>query len=140
MQTFVPYGSPYTLPIPANATPSAVTTAPGVNYPDVSGGGLTTLANATSDFALRFVGENPVMVADASRLARACRTVQPEAAVLCTCELFRDPAAACRAFAQLQGDCLAASAPCHVHVGMCVFVSSAVGTPWQTRLDFRCCQ
>ena len=56
-QTFVPYGSPYTLPIPKNATPSAVKTVPGVNYPDVSSGGLMTLANATTNFALRFVGE-----------------------------------------------------------------------------------
>jgi len=75
VQTFVPYGSPYTLPIPVNATPSAVTTAPGVNFPDVSSGGLMTLANATSDFALRFVGEGPMEAAlDASHAAtRAAR-------------------------------------------------------------------
>jgi len=52
-QTFVPYGSPYATPIPANATPTAVTAAPNVNYPDVSSGGDMTLANATNNFALR---------------------------------------------------------------------------------------
>ena len=65
MQTFVPfiddqsapYGSPNKLPIPGNATPTASTTTPGVNFPDVSSGGLMALANATTNFALRFVGE-----------------------------------------------------------------------------------
>ena len=69
-QTFVPYGSPYTLPIPTNATPRAVTTAPSVNYPDVSSGGLMTLANATSNFALRFVGEADAMTAECHCLTR----------------------------------------------------------------------
>ena len=64
VQTFVPYNSPYTLPIPANARPTAVTTAPGINYPDVSSGGLMTLANATTNFALRFVGVSPAMSAE----------------------------------------------------------------------------
>jgi len=58
MQTFVPYGSPYTMPIPQDARPSAVTSASSVNYPDVSSGGVMALANATTDFALRFVGES----------------------------------------------------------------------------------
>ena len=57
MQTFVPYGSPYTQPIPRDAKPTAVTTAPSVNYPQASSGGVMDLANATADFALRFVGE-----------------------------------------------------------------------------------
>ena len=56
MQTFVPYSRPYALPLPLVA-PTAVTSAPDVNYPDVSGGGLMALANATNNFALRFVGE-----------------------------------------------------------------------------------
>jgi len=63
-QTFVPYGSPYTLPIPLDARPSAVTTVSSVNYTDVSSGGLMTLANATTDFALRFVGEAHALNAD----------------------------------------------------------------------------
>jgi len=54
---FKPYNSPYATPIPANATPTAVTAAPNVNYPDVSSGGVMALANATNNFALRFVGE-----------------------------------------------------------------------------------
>jgi len=59
-QTFVPYGSPYMLPIPQDARPSAVTTATSVNYPDVSSGGLMTLANATTDFALRLGEYHPM--------------------------------------------------------------------------------
>ena len=65
MQTFVPYSRPYALPLPLVA-PTAVTSAPDVNYPDVSGGGLMALANATSNFALRFSGESP------ARKARYC--------------------------------------------------------------------
>ena len=54
---FKPYNSPYATPLPTNARPTAVTAAPNVNYPDVSSGGVMALANATSNFALRFVGE-----------------------------------------------------------------------------------
>ncbi len=54
---FAPYGPPYTLPIPADAQPSAVTTAPDVNYPDTSSGGLMALAGVPANFSLRFSGE-----------------------------------------------------------------------------------
>jgi len=60
VQTFVPYGRPYALPLPLVA-PTAVTASPDVNFPDVSAGGLMTLANATSNFALRFSGEIPAL-------------------------------------------------------------------------------
>ena len=56
-QVYNPYGRPYTLPIPADAKPSAVTTAPDLNYPQASDGGLLALAGAGSEFALRFSGE-----------------------------------------------------------------------------------
>lgn len=58
---FSPYGQPYTLPIPVSAQPKAVTMAPNVNYPSASSGGLKTLANATTDFGLRFVGEQSIL-------------------------------------------------------------------------------
>jgi len=54
---FSPYNSPYTLPIPASARPSAVTVAPSVNYPQAGSGGVMALANATTNFALRFTGD-----------------------------------------------------------------------------------
>ena len=57
MQVFKPYGSPYTLPIPTALHPIAVTTAPSINYPDVASGGLMALANASTNFGLRFSGE-----------------------------------------------------------------------------------
>ena len=50
----MPYGSPYTLPIPATQEATAVTTAPNVSYPDTASTGLVALANPT--FALRFSG------------------------------------------------------------------------------------
>ena len=56
LQVYNPYNTPYTLPIPATATPSAVTTVPNISYPDVLSGGLMTLAGATTNFALRFTG------------------------------------------------------------------------------------
>ncbi len=56
-QVLKPYNSPYTLPIPASARPSATTTAPSLNYPQASSGGVMALANATTNFALRFTGE-----------------------------------------------------------------------------------
>jgi len=53
-----PYGSPYTLPIPTTRQPSAVRTAPNISYPDAgNGGGLMALANASTNFGLRFTGE-----------------------------------------------------------------------------------
>ena len=57
-QVFKPYNSPYTLPIPASARPSAVTTAPNLNYTDAGSGGVMALANAATNFALRFTGES----------------------------------------------------------------------------------
>ena len=57
-QVFAPYGRPYTLPIPSNAKPRAVSTAPNVNYPQSSSGGVMSLADATTDFALRLSGED----------------------------------------------------------------------------------
>ena len=54
---FKPYNSPYKLPIPASAKPSATTTAPSVNYPQASSGGVMALAKATTNFALRFTGD-----------------------------------------------------------------------------------
>ena len=53
-----PYGSPYALPIPGSARPTALATAPNVSYPDVSSGGVFALANATANFALRLTGEH----------------------------------------------------------------------------------
>ena len=60
LQVYVPYNVPYTLPIPATAHPSAVTTAPNVSYPPATCGvdGLMTLANTVANFGLRFTGEN----------------------------------------------------------------------------------
>ncbi len=66
-QTFIPfianqsepYGSPNKLPLLVNLTPTATATTPDVNFPDFSSGGLMALANATTNFALRFVGERP---------------------------------------------------------------------------------
>jgi len=55
-QVFNPYGRPYALPIPTIAQPSAVTAAPDLNFPEVSDGGLLALADAESNFALRFSG------------------------------------------------------------------------------------
>ncbi len=55
-QVFKPYNSPYTLPIPASAKPAAMTTAPLVNYTQAGSGGVTDLAGATANFALRFSG------------------------------------------------------------------------------------
>jgi len=52
-----PYGSPDKLPLLETLRPTASTTTPDLNYPDVSSGGLMALANATTNFALRFVGE-----------------------------------------------------------------------------------
>ena len=57
LQVFKPYTSPYTLPIPASARPAAVTTAPLVNYTQASNGGVMALADATTNFALRFTGD-----------------------------------------------------------------------------------
>ncbi len=65
MQTFVPFvadqakpsGSPDKLPLLETLRPTASTTTPDVNFSDVSSGGLMDLANATTNFALRFVGE-----------------------------------------------------------------------------------
>ena len=56
-QVYNPYNNPYTLPIPTSIQPSAVTTAPNLNYPQAASGGLMALANATEFFALRFLGE-----------------------------------------------------------------------------------
>ena len=76
LQVFKPYTSPYTLPIPASVRPSATTTAPSVNYTQASSGGVMALANATTDFALRFTGEflpgefEPSVKADAAQLPR----------------------------------------------------------------------
>jgi len=61
MQVYSPYGRPYTLPIPTTLKPSAVRTAPNVSYPDAISGGLFALANASTDFGLRFSGENPLI-------------------------------------------------------------------------------
>ena len=59
LQVYNPYGRPYTLPIPTTLQPSAVKTAPNVSYPDAStGGGLMALANASTNFGLRFSGED----------------------------------------------------------------------------------
>ncbi len=55
-QVFKPYNSPYTLPIPASSKPSAMTTAPLVNYTASSTGGVMALAGTTTNFALRFSG------------------------------------------------------------------------------------
>lgn len=64
-QVYVPYGSPYTLPVPTTLQPSAVTAAPNVSYPDAAGG-LMALSGASTNFALRFSGE------------RAARSVVPD--------------------------------------------------------------
>ena len=63
---FAPYKPPYTLPIPAGKQPSSVTTAPSVNYPDASSGGLIDLAGVAANFSLRFSGEQGP--SDASQL------------------------------------------------------------------------
>jgi len=55
-QVFNPYGRPYALPVPMTVQPSAVTVAPDLNFPEVSDGGLLALADAESNFALRFSG------------------------------------------------------------------------------------
>ncbi len=60
LQVLKPYNSPYTLPIPASARPAAVTTALLVNYTQAGSGGVMALADATSDFALRFMGDRPL--------------------------------------------------------------------------------
>ena len=58
-QVFKPYNSPYTLPIPASAKPSAMTTAPNLNYTAASSGGVMALAGGTmTNFALRFTGKH----------------------------------------------------------------------------------
>ena len=54
-----PYGSPNKLPLLGNLMPTATATTPDVNFPDVSSGGIMDLANATTNFALRFVGARP---------------------------------------------------------------------------------
>ena len=79
MQVFAPYGSPYTLPFPVSARPSAVTTAPNVSYPQVGTGGVMALADQTTFFGLRFTGacltlthgrfRVPYAVSDADKLA-----------------------------------------------------------------------
>lgn len=66
-QVFNPYRSPYTLPIPAIAEPNAVTTAPNLDYPQANDGGLMALADAETNFALRFSGESlepPCLLSD----------------------------------------------------------------------------
>ena len=86
VQVFRPYGSPYTLPIPTALQPTAVTTAPNISYPDVASGGLMALANATTNFGLRFSGEGcaeqariPLQcgqsLTSCPRLACSCRNV-----------------------------------------------------------------
>ena len=57
LQVFKPYNSPYALPIPTSAQPSATATAPNLNYTQASSGGVMALAGATTNFALRFTGE-----------------------------------------------------------------------------------
>jgi len=69
---FAPYGRPYTLPIPAGAQPSAVTTAPDVNYvnyPASSDRDLIALAGVSENFSLRFSGERS---GDVSQLLPSC--------------------------------------------------------------------
>ncbi len=56
VQVFNPYGSPYTLPFPSSAQPTAVTAAPNLTYPQSGSGGLMALADAATDFGLRFTG------------------------------------------------------------------------------------
>ncbi len=56
-QVFSPYGSRYTLPIPASARPKATTTALNVNFTEATMGGIFDLANSTTNFALRFTGD-----------------------------------------------------------------------------------
>ena len=58
-QVYSPYESPYTLPFPASAQPSAVATAPNVSYPDSNSSGVMALAHATTNFGLRFSGDDP---------------------------------------------------------------------------------
>ena len=57
VQVFNPYNNPYPLPFPASAQPTAVTSAPGLNYPQASSGGVMALAGATEFFGLRFSGD-----------------------------------------------------------------------------------
>ena len=77
---FAPYGPPYTLPIPAGAQPSALTTAPDVNYvnyPASSDRDLIALAGVSENFSLRFSGERS---GDVSPLLPSCSGI---AAVEC---------------------------------------------------------
>ena len=57
LQVYSPYGSPYALPIPARQQSCAITTAPNVSYAASKSSGVMALANATTDFGLRFTGE-----------------------------------------------------------------------------------
>ena len=57
-QVFNPYNSPYALPFPASAQPSAVATAPNVSYPESNSSGVMALAHATTNFGLRFSGDD----------------------------------------------------------------------------------
>jgi len=63
---FNPYDTPYTLPFPASAQPSAVATAPNVSYPESNSSGVMALAHATTDFGLRFSGANQLFRISAS--------------------------------------------------------------------------
>ena len=60
MQAYVPYNSPYKLPIPTSSQPSFTGAVPDVNYPDVSNSALFALAGGTTkNFGLRFTGAGP---------------------------------------------------------------------------------
>ena len=57
MQAYVPYNTPYALPIPAARIPSFVGWAPNVSYPDVINSALFSFAGGASQyFGLRFTG------------------------------------------------------------------------------------
>jgi len=77
LQVFSPYGSQYTLPIPASATPKATITARTVNYTEASMGGIMDLAKATTNFALRFTG--------------TCIPCPPERLYMCLVPTGHDP-------------------------------------------------
>jgi hypothetical protein len=57
VQSYVPYGSPYTLPIPSAQQPNFTGSAANISFPDTSHSALFALAGgATSLFGLRFTG------------------------------------------------------------------------------------
>jgi hypothetical protein len=56
VQVYNPYTSGI-LPIPASLSPSSVGSVPNISYAEASNSALFTLAGATGDFGLKFIGE-----------------------------------------------------------------------------------